>query len=354
MLDWQFFEDRFPLVTGSLKHAVTKGRLAHSFIISSSNPDFRLDFPILMGCLAACENRKEDGSPCEKCETCRQIKNGLYPDLYTLSPTSKSREIRVGDSDSEPDTLRSFEAAFHLSSISRSGWKIGIIHDCDTMNTSAQNAFLKTLEEPPQKTIFILATGRVASLLPTTRSRCQILSLTDNNCVYDYTHFAELPALLHKLAFESKNNIAKAEETAQGLCMILASLDKTASEKVSIKWAQRMEEAQNLESAGIKLLEKRIAGETGCEYRRMREQFISMIHSYFAQIALLSGGIDEKSLPNPELLKDYLESASRPKVVPRDAFRMLNEAESLMSSLRTNVNDELAIRSFTLNAALKR
>ena len=354
MTDWAYFEQRFPLVCESLTHAYRQGRLGHSFIVSTSNPDFRLDFPLHIACLAACENHRADGSPCGECFTCRQLLSGLYPDLFTLSPTSKSREIRIGESDDEPDTLRSFEASFHLSGISLSGWRIGVIQDCDTMNTSAQNAFLKTLEEPPSKTVFILTTGRASSLLPTTRSRCQILSLTDNACVYDFTHFAELPSILHKLAFEAKKDLVKAEECALALTGILDSLTKIADESVSAKWTPRMEAAQNLETAGIRLLEKRMAGETGCEYRRLREQFISIIHSYFAELALISGGIERDILPNRELVELYFSSEPPPRLVARDAFRMLNEAEKLMKTLRTNANDELAIRAFALNTALNK
>ena len=156
MNGWTSFEEHFPLLAQSLKHAAHTGRLSHSHLSVTSNPDLRLSFPPLLACLAACTAPLEDGAPCCECETCRMILNGLYPDLFTLAPTSKSRQIQIGKDADEPDTLRSFEAAFHLGSVTESGWKIGIIHDADTMTESAQNAFLKTLEEPSQKCLFIL------------------------------------------------------------------------------------------------------------------------------------------------------------------------------------------------------
>jgi len=196
--NWRDFEALFPFLTSSLKSAMLNGRLGHSFLVVSSNPDYRIDFPYYLAMLAACLHSGEDGTPCGECQSCKELSGGLYPDLFLLAPTSKSRMIVIGDSDDDPDTLRNFQHNFYLSSTSASGWKIGIIQDCDTMNESAQNAFLKTLEEPPEKCLFILTTGRPGALLPTIRSRCQRLSLTDNRCSYDFSNFPDLPKLLKK------------------------------------------------------------------------------------------------------------------------------------------------------------
>ncbi len=337
----------------SLKNAAAAGRIGHSYLLASSNPVFRQDFPLLLACLAACTQPKQDGTPCGgKCPACRQIIGGIYPDMHVLSPTSKSREITIGKDADEPDTLRAFEAVFHLSAVSASGWKIGIIQDADTMNEKAQNAFLKTLEEPPKKCLFVLSTGRPSELLPTIRSRCQILELTDNHCQYDLSRFPALPGILLKLQFFSRDDIAAAEDCARNLSAILESLQSEAEKAVAEKWASRLEAAKNLESAGIKQLEKRIAGEEGCEYLRLREQFISILHTWFAEIALIAGGSPRELLPNPEILEELFSSPVRPKLKTAEAFRHLNEAEELLKALRTNVSDELAIRSFCLNVAL--
>ena len=112
-----------------------------------------------------------------------------------------------------------------------------------------------------------------------------------------------------------------------------------------------MKEAENLESAGVKLLEKRIAGEVSCEYRRLREHFISYVHAWFAQLAILASGPGKELLPNPEVMEVWFYKEENAKIRPRDVFHMLTEAEELVRSLRTNVNDELALRAFMLNAA---
>ncbi len=350
MKDWKSFEAQFPLLAQSLKHAAVTGRLSHSHLVVSSNPDLRLDFPILLATLAACTNPAQDGTPCGICNTCRLLLNGTYPDMFTLTPISKAREITVGKDDQDPDTLRSFEALFHLGSITESGWKIGIIQEADTMNEAAQNAFLKTLEEPPQKCLFVLATGKPGALLPTIRSRCQTIPLTDNVCTYDMEKLSPLSEALMDYMRNGKTGISSAEKFALAMISILDSFEDAAAKAVNEKWAPKLKEAENLESSGLKLLERRIAGETSCEYRRLREQFISYIHSWFAQLAILSAGIDPSLLPNPEVIKPWLDAEDKPKLRERDAFKILNDVEELAGVLRTNVNDELAIRAFAMKS----
>ena len=129
---------------------------------------------------------------------------------------------------------------------------------------------------------------------------------------------------------------------------------EAAQDTVQIKWTEKLEAAASLESAGLKQLEKRIDGETGSEYRRLREQFSSILHAWFAQIALLSAKIEPEFLPNPEIVQIFLDTTPRPPLREREAFRILKEAENLTSVLRSNANDELALRSFALSVAIRK
>ena len=352
MNDWQSFESAYPLLGRSLRMAKNAGRLGHSHLVVSSNASIRARFPILLAQLAVCLDPLPDGAPCGHCETCSLLENGLYPDLFLLAPTSKSRQIPIGLTEDEPDSLRNFDSMFHLSSSSPGGWKIGVIQDCDTMNENAQNAFLKTLEEPPRNCLFILTTGHPASLLPTIRSRCQILTLTDNDCKYDMETFAAMPELLMKLTFASKGDLVAGEECAAGLIDVLGSLGDMAETTVQDRWADRLKSSENLEPAAMKLIEKRMDGETGCEYLRLREEFLSILHTWFAQIALVSEGTSPELLSNPEVVRVWLDSDPRPELPPDEAARMLSEAENLVRVLNTNVNDELAVRAFALSVAI--
>lgn len=102
---------------------------------------------------------------CGHCVTCRKIDHGNHPDIRVLAPKDKSRMIKRDEIDevNEFAALRPFE----------SEWRIFILHDAERMNAVAQNHFLKTLEEPPGRSLFILLSEHPRMLLPTIRSRCQ-------------------------------------------------------------------------------------------------------------------------------------------------------------------------------------
>ena len=102
---------------------------------------------------------------CDACLACRKVEHGNHADVMRFSPTGKTRIINVEtiESINETASFRPFEG----------GTRIVIIEDADRMNEPAQNHFLKTLEEPPSKTTFILLTEWPRHLLPTIRSRCQ-------------------------------------------------------------------------------------------------------------------------------------------------------------------------------------
>lgn len=93
-----------------------------------------------------------------------------HPDCFTLRPSGKARMIRVGDSD-ESNTMRQLVINIQKSS-NQGGRKVGIVFDADRMNPASANAFLKTLEEPPEGTTLFLLTTRHYDLLDTIRSRC--------------------------------------------------------------------------------------------------------------------------------------------------------------------------------------
>jgi DNA polymerase III delta' subunit len=104
---------------------------------------------------------------CDACLSCRKVTSGNHPDVKVVAPTGKTRIINVEtiETITELCAYRPFEG----------NWRIVLIQDVDRMNESAQNHFLKTLEEPPSKTAFVLQTAYPNRLLPTIRSRCQLV-----------------------------------------------------------------------------------------------------------------------------------------------------------------------------------
>ncbi|MFA6174464.1 MAG: hypothetical protein WC334_08645 [Kiritimatiellales bacterium] len=102
-----------------------------------------------------------------------QVQTRAHPDIVWIEPQSKSRQIVI-------DEIRDLIRQLSQTSFA-GGWKAGVILCADRMTDQAANALLKTLEEPTAKTLLILITDEPQALLPTISSRCQRISLTDED-----------------------------------------------------------------------------------------------------------------------------------------------------------------------------
>ncbi len=341
---------RYPELWNCLRRARQRDRLAHAFLVCSDREETRESFAVALARLAACREAGLTGDPCGKCFECRHLENGSYPELHHLSPVGKMYQIQVGERlNPEPNTVRHFAGSFFLTDASGAARKIGIIHDADRMNDEAQNALLKTLEEPPPRTLLILTTGNPSALLPTTRSRCQILRLPELQIDYVFPGSETLFQALRALFYEAGNDIEKAEACAVRIIGVSSLIRENAEESVANEWSPKLREAADFDPAMAKRLEKQRDAAASGAYMRMRGMFLSAIHAFAAETAFLADGVLPEHLPNPELavLPENGESIDAER-----AHRMLKNAEELLFNLRFNVNEELAIRDFAFRTAL--
>lgn len=145
-------------------------QLSHAYIIAAPSEEER---SALAGSLAAafvCEG--VGARPCGVCRHCRKAMGGIHPDVFTLRRETddkgrKKRELLV-------DQVRFLVSDAQVMP-NEAERKVYIVEDADSMNTQAQNAFLKLLEEPPRSAAFILCCGNPSMLLPTVRSRCALI-----------------------------------------------------------------------------------------------------------------------------------------------------------------------------------
>jgi DNA polymerase-3 subunit delta' len=112
--------------------------------------------------------RKQETQPCGDCSSCRRVDSGNHPDVHWYKPSGKMRVVRI-------DEVRELIAQTGLKAF-ESDYKVFIITEADRMMPQAQNAILKTLEEPSGRSVLILISSNPAALLPTIVSRCQEVS----------------------------------------------------------------------------------------------------------------------------------------------------------------------------------
>jgi DNA polymerase III subunit delta' len=117
--------------------------------------------------LSLCERGK--AAPCGECTACRRVAALQHPDVSWVRPQEDSRQIRI-------EQVRELSAELALTSHG-GGYKVAIITPADALNRFAANALLKTLEEPPARTLLILVATEPSRLPPTVLSRCQRIRL---------------------------------------------------------------------------------------------------------------------------------------------------------------------------------
>lgn len=150
-----------------IRNGFASGRLAHAYVIVGSPRGNALHFAEAFLKLLFCEGAEK---PCNDCPSCRRIEAHKHVDTLWIEPQSKSRKITVDNIDTliRRISQTSFEG----------GWKAAVVLAADCMHTESANKLLKTLEEPPPKTILLLVTDSPQALLPTILSRCQKIVLS--------------------------------------------------------------------------------------------------------------------------------------------------------------------------------
>ncbi len=150
-----------------LNKALQSGNIPHAFIFSGTAKIGKKLVALELTKNIFCQSKNLMGGFCDNCYACHSINESAFPDVAMVVPEEAGKEIKI-------EQINSLSEKLSLKSYNNY-YKIGIIDDAHLMNFYAQNALLKTLEEPKGKTVLILITAHPELLLPTIRSRAQDL-----------------------------------------------------------------------------------------------------------------------------------------------------------------------------------
>ena len=180
-------------ITTTLKNAIINNQLAHAFLFTGPRGVGKTTCARILAKTINCENQTKEGEACNTCQSCVSFDAGSSMNIHELDAASNNS---VDDIRSLVDQVRFAPQA--------GKYKVYIVDEVHMLSTSAFNAFLKTLEEPPPFVIFILATTEKHKILPTILSRCQI---------FDFKRITNADTVLHLQEICDKEDI-KAEKTA--------------------------------------------------------------------------------------------------------------------------------------------
>ncbi len=150
-------------ITITLKNAIKNNQLAHAFLFCGPRGVGKTTCARILAKTINCENRTPDGEACNICNSCVSFDNGTSLNIHELDAASNN----------SVDDIRTLVEQVRFAP-QAGRYKVYIVDEVHMLSTSAFNAFLKTLEEPPPFAIFILATTEKHKILPTILSRCQI------------------------------------------------------------------------------------------------------------------------------------------------------------------------------------
>ena len=162
-------------ITTTLKNAIKNNQLAHAFLFCGPRGVGKTTCARILAKTINCENQTKDGEACNTCNSCISFDAGTSLNIHELDAASNN----------SVDDIRSLVEQVRFAP-QAGKYKVYIVDEVHMLSSSAFNAFLKTLEEPPPYAIFILATTEKHKILPTILSRCQIFDfkrITNNDTV---------------------------------------------------------------------------------------------------------------------------------------------------------------------------
>lgn len=150
-----------------ISSAVENNRVSHAYILNGERGSGKKMLANLFAMTLLCGTG--DNEPCGKCHSCKQAESGNHPDIIRVTH-EKPNSISVDDIRTQVNNTVDIKPY-------QGPYKVYIIPQADMMTPQAQNAILKTIEEPPSYAVFLLLTENAETLLPTINSRCVMLKL---------------------------------------------------------------------------------------------------------------------------------------------------------------------------------
>lgn len=170
MKTWSEVAEVQPLASKIIMNSIKKGRISHAYLLQGERGTGKEAIGLLIAKGLFCEH-KVGVEPCNECTNCKRIDSHNHPDVHWIEPDGASIK---------KEQVENLQKEFAYSGL-ESNQKAYIIKDADTLTVNASNRILKFLEEPSKQTTAIMLTENGQSIIPTIKSRCQVIELKPLN-----------------------------------------------------------------------------------------------------------------------------------------------------------------------------
>jgi DNA polymerase-3 subunit delta' len=317
-----------------LQRSLARGRLGHAYLFTGHQLEQLETIARTLAKTLNCQNPVRTNGVatdcCDACLSCRKIENENHADLHWARPESKSRIISV-------DQTRELMREIQLKP-TEAGYKIAIIVGADRLNAQAANAFLKTLEEPPQKSVLILLSTEPSRILETILSRCLRLNFSAETArtlsaeqAYWLQQFSSAAAAGQKSLFGRYRLL---DSLLQHLNALRARVDEALSAR------SPLEKYNDAEKDLREKWEDELAAGIEAEYRRQRAEVLLLLQWWLRDVWLCTLAAGEELLHLPQIAGAD-EVAKR--ISTQQAQENLSVIEQTQRLLHTNVQEALAL-----------
>ena len=319
-----------------LQRSLERSRLAHAYLFAGSQLDELEAMAQTLAKTLNCSQPRLGPSgngvdSCDRCASCRKIDDALHPDVHWVRPESRLRVVTI-------DQVRDLMKEVHLKPTGAQ-FKVAIVVSADRLNVQASNAFLKTLEEPPPRSILILLTTELQRIPDTTFSRC--LRLIFSGAArprFDEEQIAWLTTFGETAAGEQKSLLSRYR--LLGTLMTRLAQTKAGIER-TLTSRSPLERYDDVEPALREKWEDELAAAIEAEYRRQRADLVAGLQWWSRDVWLQTLTMPSDLFCFPRL-KRAVEAVAK-RVSPAEALENLQVFEQVQRLLHTNVQEALAL-----------
>lgn len=328
-----------------LQRSLERGRLGHAYLFTGHQLDELEGLARTLAKTLNCEQpiRGNGGAAvdaCDACVSCRKVEQETHADVHWVRPESKSRVVTV-------DQIRELMHEINLKP-TEAEYKVAVIVAADRLNVQAANAFLKTLEEPPAKSILVLLSTEPQRLLETILSRCLRLNFAGEGPRALEPEQLEWLSRFSEMASAETKSLLGRYRLMDVLLLRLNAMKATIEETLEAR--SPLNRYEDVEKDLREKWETELAAAIEAEYRRQRADLLIVVQRWLRDVWLrtLVRGAGNAAAPDEtgELLSfpqvPGAEKVAR-RISPQDAAENLQVIEGLQRLLHTNVQEALAL-----------
>jgi DNA polymerase-3 subunit delta' len=325
-----------------LQRSLARGRLGHAYLFAGDQLEELESLARTLAKTLNCQKPAKTAGVatdcCDACLSCRKIDHDTHADVFWIRPESKMRQIKIEQITRRDESPARVVNEFVNLKPTEGEYKIGVVVAADRMTIQATNAFLKTLEEPPGRSVLILLSTEPQRILETILSRCLRLNFFGDGVHSLDAAQAEWLARFGALAADGQKSLLDRYRLLDALLQKLGEIRSRVEESLTAH--SPLQRYDEVEKDLREKWEDELAAAVEAEYRRQRADLLVLVQWWLRDVWLRTMVVGGELLNFPNIAG---AEAVAQHITPRQALDNLQTLEQTQRLLHTNVQESLAL-----------